>query len=623
MLSSVNPKLMHTYKSITIPVPDKAERKRKELFMDERRFVEFARALRLQCDQGFLEIYERKKILFPYARIVRPKRLEERAHLVARLHSMLSDDGKKYIALERSKEYRPFMEFAEIHEVIESGFGFMPSSSLDIITTITKAGHPISRSLRGDLTPGVVQRPRERTFRAWQSWRFDIPGGVRLNRARHYYGWWQVLEVYELETINLQIENPAWRIQHTDIDKRFLKVGRWSILHRDINPPRRIDFNPLNAPLEEIWPGAWSLWSPWIERAADFDWRSYASMCCYQNNSQSTENQQEWERHLQRERDAANILTEGTCNEEWTCLLRALCRFEKHLAIEERFLLRSVVHNIIRLVSQLLCIAFNKDIRQLAIEHDGPAREGNVPGLCYVDGEIIQPWHLLRVLNERFFITDTIVERFVEYHFEQLQSRLVNKLEPDCASSFMSALSNAYNEPILYALASYEHARSQKPVGAWQNQQLWAAIRALVVASESETRSWFGKDSLYDIFHELYREEWKDRWREFSKKHLAATQGKIDSTKKFIEVLDELMAEVDKNIGSPIQPLDWHFTITYFARNWNAHNGQNPHPYSARLGSLIVTSVMRVLMISWEVARSEIKHKQNLATMYPIFAERS
>jgi hypothetical protein len=161
---------------------------------------------------------------------------------------------------------------------------------------------------------------------------------------------------------------------------------------------------------------------------------------CYSDNSDATANQEEWDRHLQRERDAAKILTEGTCIEEWVRLLRALCRFEKHLAMEERFLLRSVVHNIIRIISQLLCIAFNKDIRQLAIEHDGRAREGNEPGLCYVDGETIQPWHLLMVLNERFFITDTAVAEFVEYHFRQLQNCLIAKLKPDCASSFINTL---------------------------------------------------------------------------------------------------------------------------------------------------------------------------------------
>ena len=155
---------------------------------------------------------------------------------------------------------------------------------------------------------------------------------------------------------------------------------------------------------------------------------------------------------------------------------------------------------------------------------------------------------------------------------------------------------------------------------SWNNQQLWAAIRALVVGVESETRSWFSKDSLYKVFNELFPEEWEDRWKEFQEQHPAAAKGKLDNTKKFIEVLDVLMAKVDKDIERPIQRLDWHFTITYFARNWNAHNGQNPHPYSARLGQLIVTSAMRVLLISWDVACREQRCKQKLAEMYPDYS---
>ena len=610
---------MHTHKSITIPVPAKAERKCKELFMEEKRFVEFAKELRLQCDQGFLETYERRKVLFPYARVVWPRRLEERKYL-----HHISNDMRPFSMLTKSKEYRPYLEFTEIQRQITSGFGFLSPSDSELIDAITKEGHPITRSLRGDLTPGVVQRPEEKPFRTWKNWRFASSGGVHLSRAQHYYGWWQVLEVYELEFINLQIENPAWRIQMNANIKQSLKAGKWRFLCQDIiNPPRPIDFDPFRAPLSEIWPGAWSPWLPWIERAADFDWRSYVSLQCYKSQvDQSGGNDREWDLHLQREQDAAKILTEGTCTEEWVRLLRALCRFEEHLAKEERLLLRLVVHNIMRMIADLLHVAFNMNTRELALEHDGAARQGYETGLCSVDGEAVRPWHLLRVLNERFFITDTVVERFVKYHFEQLQNRLVAKLEPDCASSFISSLSNVYNEPILLALASYEHARSQDKKGAWQNQQLWAAIRALVVASESETRSWFGKNSLRDVFRELFRKDWQVRWQKFTDQYPAAAGAKLDSTKKFIEILEELLAEVDKNITNPIQRLDWHFTITNFARNWNAHNGQIPHPYSDRLGSLIVTSVMRVLLISWEVARSEIKYKQNLASMYPVFAER-
>ena len=73
-------KTMHSYKFFRIPVPAQAERKRNEFMMGSKRFVEFANAIRLQCDQGYLEKCERQKSFFPHARVVWPKRLEESVH---------------------------------------------------------------------------------------------------------------------------------------------------------------------------------------------------------------------------------------------------------------------------------------------------------------------------------------------------------------------------------------------------------------------------------------------------------------------------------------------------------------------------------------------------------------
>ncbi len=318
----------------------------------------------------------------------------------------------------------------------DSGSGFISSSHSDIIDSITKEGHPIFRSLRGEFAPGVVQDPQERPFRSWNTWCFDTPDGFRLNRAEHYYGWWQVLELYELEYVNLQIENPARRFQVNAEAKLLLKGMRWNILHRDINPPTRVDFDTNHEPLNELWPSAWSRWSPWIERVTDFDWRLNASLQCYLWQVQLRGNQEyEWDLHLQRVRVAAKILTEGTCNDEWIQLLRALCRFEEHLAKEDRLLTRMPVHNIIHMTADLLSVAFSKNMRQLAMEHDGPARRLN--GLCSVDGETVRPWHLLEILNEEFYISDRFVRPFVEEHFDEWRSRVDPPLEPDCATSFL------------------------------------------------------------------------------------------------------------------------------------------------------------------------------------------
>jgi len=517
-----------------------------------------------------------------------------------------------------------YIEFADLQQEIDSGIGFSSSSRRsDIIESIIKKGHPISYALRDELAPwaGVVQSPQGLPFRSWNTWCFDYPGGPRLNRAEHYYGWWQVLDLYEFAYINLQIEHPTWPIQRNDENKRFFKVMRWGILHRVINPPSPVNFDPSRAPVDEIWPSTWSQWSPWIERAADFDWRSYASwQCYYWQLRDGGVNVDEWDLHLQREIEAAKTLTEGTCNEEWTRLLRALCRFEEHLAKEERLLLRQVVYTIIHMVSNLLQVAFKKGIRQLAMEHDGPARQvGN--GLYDVDGEAVRPWHLLKILNERLLMTDRFVRPFVAHHFEQVQSRLVSKLHPDCANSLLDTLSNFDNEPLLLALASYQGIEHLEISSPWENQQRWAAIRALIVAMESETRRWFNKENLFQVFLELFpvvednpSKGWQFRWDKFSQKNLSTS--KLHSTEQFIELLEVVMSNVRMRGEDRIHRLDYHIIVAYVSRNWSAHYGQNPHPNAESSGSLVVTSVMRTLFIAWDAAYFNPLYKDNLDSIY-------
>jgi len=378
-----------------------------------------------------------------------------------------------------------------------------------------------------------------------------------------------------------------------------------------------IDFDPFNAPLEEIWPGAWSHWSPWIERAADFDWRSYKSFYCYIDNSGPTTKQEEWDRHLQRKQVAAKLLTEGTCNEEWISLLRSLCRFEEHLAKEERFLLRSVVHNIIRIVSNLLYIAFNKNIRQLAIEHDGCAREGNLSMLCSVDGETIRPWHLLGILNERFLLSDRFVRQDLDYHFEQWRDRLNPPLKPDCATSFLDRLSTAYDEPLLSALASYKQAKDFEKDSDWENQRFWAAIRALIVATESETRRWFKSEhKLRDFLAERFK-DWQRSYDplvcSYSKKGIILNP--IRETEHLVHVLTDLKEQMNKLRGQPNVRIDIQITSFLLARNWSAHVGKNPHPYYAHLGELIKDSILTILLVLWDQARSA--NPQVLDAIYP------
>jgi hypothetical protein len=505
----------------------------------------------------------------------------------------------------------PFIEFSEMQQKIDSGEGFVSPSRTDIIDFITQKGHPISCSLCGELVPGVVQHPQQRPFRSWKTWCFDSPEGYRHNRAEHYYGWWQVLELYELERINLEIETPHWRLQRTAEQKQFLKGRSWEILHGDINPPTQVDFDPYHEPLEEIWPTAWSRWSPWIERAADFDWRSNASLQRYDwQVRQGNNGEKEWDLHLQREKVAAKLLTEGTRNDEWTRLLRALCRFEEHLAREERLLLRMAVHNIIHIIVDLLSVAYNKDMRQLAVEHDGPARQSWGP--CSVDGETVMPLHLLSVLNEYLYVTERFVRPFIEEHFEYWRRRLdpALQLHPDCATSFLDRLSKKDNEPLLLALAAYQRAEKYEMDTSWANHRFWAAIRALITATESETRRWFDSSELLNSFLQNRFPGWQDSKDSYQKLFnsnynkgvkLSSLQDIEDFSSVLIDLERQIKACHDKggiNIHNQI-------SVFYIARNWTAHHGDNPHPYQKRLGETVAFSIVLVLLLLWDMAKKD------------------
>ena len=152
-----------------MPVPAEEEHKRDVFFMEEKKFVEFAKALRLLCYTDLLETYERKRVLFPHARIVTPRPLVERMH-------KLRYDSKPLSI--RSNEYKRFIEFDDIQRKY-SVSGLISPSRSEIINSIIKEGHPISRSLRGELTPGVVQSPHDRRFRPWKTWCFAYPSDDR------------------------------------------------------------------------------------------------------------------------------------------------------------------------------------------------------------------------------------------------------------------------------------------------------------------------------------------------------------------------------------------------------------------------------------------------------------
>ena len=83
-----------------------------------------------------------------------------------------------------------------------------------------------------------------------------------------------------------------------------------------------------------------------------------------------------------------------------------------------------------------------------------------------------------------------------------------------------------------------------------------------------------------------------------------------------------MLAVVEERGERQVERLDYHILVVNFSRNWSAHNGLNPPPNTAYLGTVVVMSVMRTLFIAWEACRHCPEHKENLFKIYPGTAQR-
>jgi hypothetical protein len=246
-------------------------------------------------------------------------------------------------------------------------------------------------------------------------------------------------------------------------------------------------------------------------------------------------------------------------------------------------------------------------VRQLAVEHDGPARQSWGP--CSVDGETVRPWHLLSVLNENLYVTERFVRPFFEEHFEYWKRRLdpALQLHPDCATSFLDRLSKIDNEPLLLALAAYQRAEKHEMDTSWASQQFWTAIRSLIVAAESETRRWFDSNELLRSFLQNRFPGWQDSYQKLVANNsnrdvkLNSLQNIEDFSSVLIDLERQICACYDKG------DIDIHnqISVFYIARNWTAHHADNPHPYQKILGETVAFSIVLVLLLLWDKAKKD------------------
>ena len=89
----------------------------------------------------------------------------------------------------------------------------------------------------------------------------------------------------------------------------------------------------------------------------------------------------------------------------------------------------------------------------------------------------------------------------------------------------------------------------------------------------------------------------------------------IRETKVFVCVLTDLEAQINELRDKPFVRISNQINAFYIARNWNAHCGEDPHPYQRDIGRTITSSILLLLLVLWDQARRD--NSDALDTIYP------
>jgi hypothetical protein len=589
--------------NVTIEIPDKAQQKVDERFMEAARFDDFCCALGVPSCIELLEAYERAGVLFPVARIIRPRALTLHRHLNLAGPSCPEPEGR----------YRRLCEF-EGHL-----WRARHRWDDDITNDLAALGHPIERELRGQMGQGVLQSPADGRFRSWRTWRFPNGFGGLLDRAIHYYSPWQVIVMHSLDALNSRYQHSALqagtegrvRREFSEFKRRML----WDTMRRDVGGPEHPvhGFEPRDRPGRQVWPSPWVAWAPWFERVESFGWRVEKSIAHYRFRAGRHPTRELWDEHLARQRGAATSCTEGTERADWTRLLRALCRLDDVVQRQDQFRLQLVVRGLIRVTCRLQMAAYGATMVSLSEDHDGEPHMTS-PFASVIDGGLVRPGYLWAILNQRSSVIDREVRPWLKREFADLQRRLQSPLPVDTDESLLETLGGMPDEPLLTALAGYVRVTSDELNSPWTNGQRWSAVRAVLVALESEAGRWFGgTDGLFSTLNAALNPEWERLWqREVTPN---PELKRLPNTDAFVAFLRARIERGRSTRSNPLRHCNDYTLITYVSRNWSAHHGRDPDPWQSGLAGYVVTCALQTALVLW--SKTLANERLTLMELYP------
>lgn len=101
---------------------------------------------------------------------------------------------------------------------------------------------------------------------------------------------------------------------------------------------------------------------------------------------------------------------------------------------------------------------------------------------------------------------------------------------------------------MLSALARYQLAERIEKNSPWENQRVWAAVRALIVATESETRRWFESDATLFPFLKSRFYGWQKTYENYCRDYKTREGNclkQIRGTEAFVRVLTHFENKIE------------------------------------------------------------------------------
>lgn len=590
-------------------------------YMNAKTFVKLAKALNLQISIRRLESFEEQRAVFPSLRTAMPDGFPDRLITMYRVKSQAqSKDIQQWFSSPRikcskdelTKGNPDFEKYLALHE------GLQTPTQQEQFERILTEGFPLEHELLQDDSL-FLENPSEGSFEAWDSWR--IPG-LFIDRKHTYYSPWQVIELYDVISTHHvyshapRVEDERWSI--------FRKSCAWNRSNKMANLIHPLAFVPADADVEKHWPSPWSAWKTHLQKVFNFQWCQYVGPFLQRTlvfDDKSTV--EPWKTVNDYLKLAAERHTFNTTLDEWIRLINALYAFAQDVDKREKRHLGEFILKIINYTVELIKSAYDLSTVEIIERCD---KKSFPPPNARLRTD--KQMRLLYLLDP----VEWVFQYQLKNDVKQLAGFDMHPDQPIVKIPFLTPVSAQTVDSFLHMLCSNTTGALTGPMIEWYlllfldddshstHILRLGVLRTLLSSMESETRRWFKADSMREVFdkafpskntntsgakgwQDFYDNDWKNLWETATNNTEAIRR--ISSVEELIQVASVLRSyEETEHVNLSKRLLGIHILMTYIARNWSAHVGDNPPRVQKHLERFMFRSVLRTLIVLWHLRPS-------------------